>query len=294
MPADPDLTLDEIVVKQKRTVVSLPTLFGLLVGIGLFLSAIALSTDRYMMFFSFSSVLMVLGGTLANAFISYQGTYVVRALVEASRIVTHARINERITYAEGRKIIQWGRIVQQGEVLALDRHIKSTEAHDYYLRYGIHLVVDGYKPSAIRELLTNAIHSTYERALRKVEVLRNMAATAPAFGMIGTLVGLIIMLDSLGANADALGPGLGLALLTTLYGVLAARLIFQPAADKTQQREDIARFRNCLMREGFVMLAEERSPRYIQDRINSFLDPNVLHDIEERRKTRGATEQAPA
>ena len=117
------------------------------------------------------------------------------------------------------------------------------------------LVVDGNKPEEVRELLTNSIHSAYERATRQVTILRNMASTAPAFGMIGTLIGLIVMLGNLGEDAKALGGGLAVALLTTLYGVFLARMIFQPAADKTLQREQIYRFRNCLMMEAFVMLA---------------------------------------
>ena len=67
-----------------------------------------------------------------------------------------------------------------------------------------------------------------------------------------------------------------IALLATLYGVLLARLVFQPAADKTLQREQIVRYRNYLMMEGFVMLAEERPARYIETRINSMIDPNLL------------------
>jgi chemotaxis protein MotA len=108
-----------------------------------------------------------------------------------------------------------------------------------------------------------------------------MASAAPAFGMIGTLVGLIIMLDSLSSDPNGIGAGLAVALLTTLYGVLFAKFLFQPAADKTLQREDIARFRNFLMMEGFVMLAEQRPPRYIRERINSFLDAEVLAEMKQ-------------
>lgn len=283
---DAGLTLADVVLKQKKQPISVGTVLGLLVGVGLFLGSILMATDNFAMFWSVPSLLMVLGGTLANAFISYQAGYVIRALMEACRIMAHARINESIFYAESRKVIQWARIVQQGGVLALESHVKTTEAHDHLLRYGVQLVIDGNKPAVIRDLITNAIHSAYERGSRHVEILRNMASTSPAFGMIGTLVGLIIMLDSLGKGADSsqLGPGLAMALLTTLYGVLVARLVFQPAADKTQQRLDIARFRSSLVCEALVMIAQEKSPRFIEDRINSFLDPEVLHSLGGTRK----------
>ena len=115
------------------------------------------------------------------------------------------------------------------------------------------------------------------------KIMDQLGAFAPAFGMIGTLVGLVIMLNSLGSDPSGLGAGLAIALLTTLYGVLLAKLIFQPAADKTQQRADVARFRNSLVREAFVMLADERSPRFMETRINSYLDPDVLMAISQMR-----------
>ena len=74
------------------------------------------------------------------------------------------------------------------------------------------------------------------------------------------------------------------ALLTTLYGVIFARLVFQPAADKTLQRAKIARFRNQLMAEGFVMLSEERGPSFVEARINSFLDPELVAKLPKRKR----------
>ena len=254
---------------------SKPTVIGLLVGIGLFLGAILMSTDNVLLFFSFPSLILVLGGTLANAFISYQGPYVVKALKSTWGILGHAKTNETILVKESERVIEWSRIIcTQGQV-ALEQHIKAKD-NDDLLQYGIQLVVDGHGADTVRDLLQNRIDTTHERAMRQVDILKNMASTAPAFGMIGTLVGLIIMLDGLGGDASSIGSGLAVAMLTTLYGVLLARFIFQPAADKTNQREDIARFRNYLMLEGFVMLAENRSTAYVRDRIASFLPPEVV------------------
>ena len=111
-----------------------------------------------------------------------------------------------------------------------------------------------------------------------------MGAAAPAFGMIGTLVGLIIMLDGMGGDPSQLGAGLAVALLTTLYGVLFARLIFMPAASKIMQREQIVRFRNFLVAEGLALLADRKSPRYIQDKMNSYLDPAIHFNIDKMKK----------
>jgi len=261
------------------------TIAGLLVGISLFAGAILMATDNYLMFLSGTSMLLVVGGTLANAFISYQGRYVIAALKEVPRIYGHAVLNEGMTYDQSRKVIEWARIVQTKGALALERQIQQHDPDDHFMHYGIHLVVDGFKPVVVRELLTNSYHSAYDRAMRQVDVLRNMAGSAPAFGMIGTLIGLVIMLDGLGEGEGAeaaakLGKGLSVALLTTLYGVVLARFIFQPSADKTQQRQELIKFRNFLMMEGFVMLSEGRTVGYVKERINSFLDPSIVAQMD--------------
>jgi chemotaxis protein MotA len=263
---------------------SITTVVGFLVGIALFLGAILISTDNVLMFLSLSSFVMVVGGTLANAFISYQGPYVLQALRSTWAIFAHAETNETILIAESKRIIDWGKVVASQGQTALENQFKA-EGQDAFLQYGIRLVIDGHGPDTVRDFLTNRIESMHQRAMRPVAILKNMASTAPAFGMIGTLVGLVIMLDGLGSDPGKLGTGLAMAMLTTLYGVLIARLVFQPAGDKTLQRQQILRFRNHLMMEGFVMLAEMRTAAYIRDRIASFLPPSVVEQWESSRNT---------
>ena len=174
------LTLETVVAQRDKKVVSLPTLAGLVVGIGLFVGSIAVSTNKMGMFVSLPGLVMVLGGTLANAFISYQGRYVIRALFEAVSIFKHAQISEAVYYAESRRVLSWARIVRNGGVLALEQHIKATEAHDSLLKFAVGLVIDGTPGEEVRHLMTNALQSAHERATRQVDVLRNMAAAVGA------------------------------------------------------------------------------------------------------------------
>ena len=81
-----------------------------------------------------------------------------------------------------------------------------------------------------------------------------------------------------------MAPDFALALITTLYGVLFAQLLFSPCSEKMTQREQIVRFRNYLVAEGLVMLAEKKPPRYIQDRMNSFLDPAIHFNIDKDKQ----------
>lgn len=260
---------------------SIGTVTGLVAGLGLFLLAIFMATDNYVVFWSLESLILVMGGTLANAFISYQGIYVLRALKDTVDIFGHAKMNRHILVDEIRRVLEWATIVSKQGLIALDAHLKDQEPDDHLLSYGIDLVLKDYKPDAVRDLMANTIESEFERKTIRVQVLENMASTAPAFGMIGTLVGLVIMLSKLDEDPGSIGLSLAIALLTTLYGVLIARLIFQPAGTKVRHREEIVRTRNYLMLELFVMLAEQRTPRYIRDRIRSFLEPELLYRVTE-------------
>ena len=152
------------------------------------------------------------------------------------------------------------------------------------MRYGIDLVVSGYKPEVVRDMMNTAVEADFERKITPVTVLRNMASTAPAFGMVGTLVGMVIMLQNIEADMSKIGLGLAVALLATLYGIIVARLICLPAADKLMQKEEIMRFRNYMMTEGLVLLAEGQNPRYMQDRLNSFLEPGIHFDLDSQLK----------
>ena len=96
--------------------------------------------------------------------------------------------------------------------------------------------------------------------------------------MIGTLVGLIIMLAELDGSTNNIGMGLALALITTLYGVILAQLIFKPAARRAEQKEQISRFRNQLMIDAFLLLVNRSNSFQIQDHLNSFLDPAIRFD----------------
>lgn len=107
-----------------------------------------------------------------------------------------------------------------------------------------------------------------------------MGGDAPAFGMLGTLIGLVIMLGNMGGDPAAIGPSMAVALITTFYGIILARLVFIPLSTKLAARNDVSLFKNVLQMEGLVLLAERKSPRYIQDKINSFVDVQEQFSID--------------
>lgn len=263
---------------------SFATIIGILGGFGLFIGAIVLSTDNFLMFLDLPSFIMVIGGTFAATFVSYEPRYVFMAIKLIGRLVFAPKVARNILTAEVGRIIKWGYTIQKNGIPALEAETKKAAKADRFLGFGIEMVISGYTGTEVREILTNTIETTFVRNTIQANILRAIASTCPAFGMIGTLVGLIIMLDGMGNDPSQLGAGLAVALLTTLYGVLFARMIFLPAANKIQQREEIVRFRNYLVAEGLCLLADRKSPRYIQDRMNSFLDPAIHYNLDKMMK----------
>ncbi|MBF0562148.1 MAG: MotA/TolQ/ExbB proton channel family protein [Alphaproteobacteria bacterium] len=265
---------------------SISTILGFIFGIGLFAGAVALSTDNYRIFLDLPAIIMVVGGTLAATFISFEPRYVMEALRLMPTILFSHKVGRAILTSEVGRIIRWGYVVQKSGLPGLEAEANKVRGHDRLLGFGIDLVISGYNGQEVREILSNTVESTFQRGTVPADILRAMGGNAPAFGLIGTLIGLIIMLDKMGADPSKLGGGMAVAMNTTLYGVLFSRFIFLPSAAKIQQREEIVRFRNYLVAEGLALLAERKSPRYIQDKMNSYLDPSLHFNIDVHLKSR--------
>ncbi|MBT3915297.1 MAG: flagellar motor protein MotA [Rhodospirillaceae bacterium] len=262
---------------------SVGTILGFIIGIGLFIGAIAVATSDFMVFLNLPSLVMVVGGTLASSFISYEARYVLLSLKMIYRIVFAPQVSRNLLKSEVGRVIRWGYTVQKSGLPALEAEASKLKRTDRFMAFGVDMVISGYTGEEVRDILNTTIETSFGRNTVQANILKTMGAISPAFGMIGTLVGLVIMLGNL-SDPENLGPALAVALVTTLYGVLFARLLFIPVATKIQQREEIVRFRNYLVAEGLSLLAERRSPRYIQDKMNSFLDPAIHFNIDKMKK----------
>jgi chemotaxis protein MotA len=262
---------------------SIGTILGFIAGIGLFVGAVLTETDDFSVFISASSATMVVGGSLAASFISYEMRYVILALKGIPKVIGSPVISRNLLKSEVGRVIRWGYAVQKSGLPAIEGDAAKLKKSDPFLSFGIEMVVSGYSGQEIRDILTTTIESSFGRNMVPAKICGKIGGLCPAFGMVGTLVGLVIMLGNL-SNPDALGPSLSIALITTLYGVLFAQLLFTPVSEKMTQREQIVRFRNYLVAEGLVLLAEKKPPRYIQDRMNSFLDPAIHFNIDKDKQ----------
>lgn len=256
-------------------VISFSTLFGIIIGLSLFVYAVLSSTDNYVMFISISSFLLVIGGTLAATMISYQGRYVVKTLISLLSIVGPFNLNAKSIFGDVGRIIEFSSIAKKQGPLGIEKVLTEKEKKDPLIFFGVNLLTSGYNGKDVRMMLEDAVESHFQRKMVQANILNSMSTFCPAFGMIGTLVGLVIMFEKMGSDIGAIGKGMALALLTTLYGVLMTNLFFKPASEKVRQREEIYRFRNLLIMEGIAMIAEGKDSLTIQDRLNSFMDPAV-------------------
>ena len=256
---------------------SFTTILGILVGLGLFVGSIFISTDNYFVFISLSSALMVIGGTLAATFIAYEARYVLLALKLIFKIFRAPQMGRGQLTGEVGRVVKWGYLLQKKGINALEQEAQRVGKDEPFLGWAMEVVITGYNGDETAEMLHNAIENAFSRNLVPVSILKSMAGAAPAFGMI-------IMLDKMADDPTQLGSGLAIALITTLYGIVAARFFFMPAASKIQQREEIMRFRNYLIAEGLIMLADRKGPRAIQDKMNSFLDPAIHFNIDKSAK----------
>ena len=271
---------------------SLSTILGALLGVSLILGAIFMSTVTAgispIVFWSLSGLMIVVGGTMASAFVSYEARYVILSLRNFVEIVKVQKVGRNMLNFEVGRIIRWGYVVNSKGPLALESEVAKIKREDKFIGFGVELLVTGYNGQEVREIMSNATESAFGRSVVQAEILKTMAGSAPAFGMIGTLIGLIVMLAGLSGGSSSVGEGLAVALTTTLYGVIMAHLLFKPAANKVRQREEIKRFRNIMISEGLALLADRQSPRKVQDMMNSYLDPAIHFDIDQQLRSRGA------
>ncbi|CAA7617282.1 Flagellar motor component [Candidatus Terasakiella magnetica] len=263
---------------------SLPTIIGFTLSLFLFLGAIVESTSNFKIFLHLTGFLMVVGGTLAATLVAFEARYVKQSMGMLKAIFFSPKMARGMLTNEVARVIRWGYLVQKNGLAGLESDVKTLKSQDAFLAYGVNLVISGYTAAEVRQLLENQIETTFQRHTVPTEILKYMASNAPAFGMMATLVGLVVMLDNMGTDPSKLGPGMAVGLLGTLYGVLFARLALMPAAEKGHQRESIIRFRNMLVAEGLALIADRRNPRFIQDAMNSYLDPSIHFDIDKAPK----------
>ncbi len=262
------------------------TAFGLVFGISVFCYAILAHSANIRMFFDLNGFLLVAGGAMASSMIAFHGRYVFRSLTSIFSNLFPYHITPKELTREVRMMIEWSRDLQKEGKKGFENKVKSANLKDPFIVFGLQLLSADYPKEELDYLLQNFINSYYERQMVQVTILHTMAGFSPAFGMVGTLVGMVTMMGHMGSDIASIGPGLSVALLATLYGLLLAQMIFKPAAEKVQQTQEMVKYRHSLLKECFLMIQSGENAFKIQDHVNSFLDPSIHIDLANPEKSK--------
>jgi chemotaxis protein MotA len=176
-------------------------------------------------------------------------------------------------------IINLSNVARKEGLLALEEAANNIE--DDFLKKGIMLIVDGTDPELVRSIMETELSSIENRHNEKISFWANWAGMGPAWGMIGTLLGLVNMLYNMD-DMSSIGPNMAVALLTTLYGSLLANWICVPISFKLKQNSGLEVMMKEIMVEGLLSIQAGENPRVIEEKLKSFLAPNVRDKVGEQ------------
>jgi len=251
------------------------TVIGLVSGIGLVAISILMGGDAWI-FWNARSLVLVAGGTLASTLLHYPLSDVlgVFASVKNAFVQRSIKLEELIE-----RLVEFSAIARKEGVLALDPHAKRSG--DPFLEKAVQMAVDGTDAELMRDLLTTELAFMEERHSVGQSILMAMGTYAPAFGMIGTLIGLVQMLTTMD-DPSLIGGGMAVAILTTLYGALMAYVVFLPAAGKLKVRTANELLAREIIVEGILAIQAGDNPRVVEQKLKSFVAPSLRRRIMRR------------
>jgi chemotaxis protein MotA len=242
------------------------TIIGLFLGILLILMACMMggSLGAY---FDVPSILIVFGGTFASLLVSFP----IGNLLQIPRIMTKALKKGAVDPKQMiRSMVRYAEVARRDGILALEG--MTDEMEDDLLVIGVKMAVDGTDPELIQAILDADIENMMIRHDLGKGILDTCGRSAPAFGMIGTLVGLVAMLANM-SDPSQLGAGMSAAIITTLYGALAANCIFTPLADKLAVRNEEEVLMKSIVMKGVMAIQAGDNPRVVEQKLLTFLPP---------------------
>ena len=253
------------------------TIIGLFLAAGLIGWAIVSGAgDKVGAFVSFPSAAMVLGGAVGAAFISFP----LKNLTGLGGVLKNAFFTKPKNPLELiADLVRFAEIARRDGILALEG--MTSEINDPFIITGIQMAVDGTDPELIEQILSDELQSVADRHSMGKALFESIAKFAPAFGMIGTLIGLVIMLQNMD-DPSRIGPGMAVALLTTLYGSMLANIFAIPIADKLGVRSEEEIFLKTIVVKGVMSIQSGDNPRTVEQKLKTFLKPSLRGSAQEQ------------
>ncbi|MEF2144139.1 MAG: MotA/TolQ/ExbB proton channel family protein [Desulfovibrionaceae bacterium] len=253
---------------------NIATIIGFFFGVVILCGATFLSTDSVGVFINPAGFAIVCGGTIAATFICYPLKEVMRVFgvfmtaLGAEELPIGHYINELVNLTKQAS----ARTEEQ-----LDKLAKGIE--NEFLRDGLQMLADGYSEEELREIMDNRIQQFHDQEHSAAGIYRTMARLSPAFGIIGTLIGLIAMMQAMGDDIGGVGPAMATALTTTLYGALFANMIFTPIAIKVEKRVEERTILLCVLRDGILFIKDKTPAPIVRDKLMGYLPPSKWSSI---------------
>jgi len=242
----------------------LATIIGVLVAFGLVLMGIV-AGGPLTLFVNIPSLLITIGGTFGIIFINYpmRDVFGVFGVIRNVFFTQHREAQGLIP-----TFVDFASRARREGILALES--AAVDLGDPFFRQGLELVIDGLEPQAIREILETEIEHIEQRHIRGADILNSMGTFAPAMGMVGTLIGLVQMLQSM-SDPSTIGPA--------FYGAVMANLIALPMAGKLTMRSREEALEKGMIIEGIMSISAGDNPRIVERKLHSFLSPAMREQV---------------
>lgn len=253
----------------------LTTVIGIIAGVAVIILGI-MQSGSVITFFDAASVFIVLGGTTSAIIIAYPINELVGVIGVVKKTIFSKTQPTTETIAT---LVSFAERARREGILALERHMEEIE--DEFLSKGIQLAVDGTEPELMRSILATELDYLEKRHTSGAGILGTAGALAPAFGMVGTLIGLVLMLQTM-SDPSTIGPKMAVALITTFYGAVMANLVFIPLNNKLKRRSEEEVLIKELMIEGILSIQSGDNPRIVEQKLTSFISPKLRRAIVEK------------
>ena len=255
----------------------LATISGIIAGISAIVISIYLG-GTLDAFIDLPSMFIVVGGTIAATLINFP----ISDVLSVSGVVKNAFLYKLQAPSEAiTKLVQYAEMARREGILALENEAETIK--DSFMQKGIQLAVDGTAPDLIRSILDTELSYLEDRHKLGQGIFEAMGTFAPAFGMIGTLIGLINMLKTLD-DPTQIGAGMAIALVTTFYGAVMANLVLLPIAGKLKNRTERESLIKEITIEGIMSIQAGDNPRVVEEKLKAFLSPKLRDEIQPRQK----------
>ncbi len=252
---------------DKSDMLDRSTILGFLLGTGLIIFAIV-SQGSLVTFVSLASFFIVTGGVVAATMINYS----LENIKDSFQTITRMMGSQEVDLRTDMELLSlFSRRVRTEGLLVLDSDIKHVENH--FLKNALQLAVDGFKKESLDSILKDEIKSSERQTEVSVNVMMSMSNYAPAFGMIGTVIGMVLMLQNI-EDPQQLGAGLSVALLTTLYGTVLANMVLVPLAGKLEYLSELDNNRKEMFRTGILSMIDGENPRIMEKKMLIHVDPH--------------------